>query len=376
MQNPSSFRLILIIYIFLSWLLLPVFGEYRAETSSVVTTDESARCLNCHYPRQKKLVENWEKSKHAKEEVGCYECHRSTYNDPASKRGHFGFNVQLPVSPLRCAECHEKQYQSFASSSHAMAYETIRNSKIASESEVLFETSCTLCHGNELKMENGRFAAYKWPNHGIGRINTDGSRGNCVACHSHHEYSLELARSPETCGRCHHGLTGPAYEAWNKSKHGSNWKTAAKNIDFNQTLLIPAQHDIDYPDCFVCHIAATEKKETPSTHNPGERLSWKLAGEHSVFREDWGEKRLAMQNVCSSCHGNSQIDQFYRRYDAAVIEINKKTKEAGQKIGNDLMKRNAIKAGAISAKIGAAMMGPLQIRDGLIKIERESREKD
>jgi hypothetical protein len=83
-----------------------------------------------------------------------------------------------------------------------------------------------------------------------------------------------------------------------------------------------------------------------------------------------------MQNVCSSCHGNSQIDQFYRRYDAAVIEINKKTKEAGQKIGNDLMKRNAIKAGAISAKIGAAMMGPLQIRDGLIKIERESREKD
>jgi nitrate/TMAO reductase-like tetraheme cytochrome c subunit len=347
----------------------------ESDTASVVTSDKSARCLNCHYSRQKKLVESWEKSKHARNRVGCYECHRAEPDDPAAKRGHFGFNVQLPVTPLRCAECHAEQYNSFASSSHAMAYETIRHAELASTSPVLFETSCAICHGNELKMTAGKPDAHKWPNHGIGRINTDGSRGNCVACHSHHEYDLEVARSAETCGRCHRGQTGPAYETWKGSKHGSNWHLAKVHTDFNSTVLVPSEQALDYPDCFVCHIAATDKKAGDSTHNPGERLSWKLAAMKSTFRKNWGRQRLKMQNVCRSCHGNSQVNLFYRRYDAAVMQINKLAEQAADRVENDRLKLDAIKAGAITARLGAAMMGPLQVRDGVKIIEEIDSQK-
>jgi formate-dependent nitrite reductase cytochrome c552 subunit len=190
------------------------FSAQEKYTASVVTSDETARCLNCHASRQIRLVETWEKSRHAQHGVGCYECHKADPQDHAAKNGHFSFSVQLPVSPLTCAACHQQQYASFASSSHAMAYETIRDAPLRKESPVLFEQSCAVCHGNDMQMLRGRPVGNSWPNHGIGRINTDGSRGSCAACHGHHDDSLARARSPETCGRCHRGDTGPAYEAW------------------------------------------------------------------------------------------------------------------------------------------------------------------
>lgn len=346
---------------------LPVFAQ--SYTANVVTSEESARCLNCHYERQKKLVESWENSSHARNDVGCYECHKADPFDPAAKKGHFGFNVQLPVTPLRCAECHPREYTSFASSSHALAYETIRNADLASVSPVLFESSCALCHGNELKMFNGKPEPHKWPNHGIGRINTDGSRGNCAACHGHHDYSLANARSAETCGRCHYGKTGPAYEAWKFSKHGNNWNLERVDTDFNRTGLVPSEQQLNFPDCYVCHLAPTNKDAMDSTHNPGERLSWKLATVRSTFRENWGQNRLKMQAVCRSCHGNSQVDLFYRRYDAAVMQINKIAVAAAEKAGASKKAAEGVKAGAITAKLGAAMMGPLQVRDGLDLID-------
>lgn len=357
------------VIIFAILCLLSLSARAESYTSNVVTSEESARCLNCHYERQQKLVETWEKSSHARNEVGCYECHKADPYDPAAKRGHFGFDVQLPVSPIRCAECHPREYASFASSSHALAYETIRHAELASSSPVLFESSCALCHGNELKIVNGKPEAHKWPNHGIGRINTDGSRGNCGACHGHHDYSLAIARSPDTCGRCHFGQTGPAHEAWKASSHGSNWRLSADKVDYNRKALIPAHQPLNYPDCYVCHVAPTQKDGKDSTHNPGDRLSWKLAAMKSTFRENWGEKRLQMMNVCRSCHGNSQVDLFYRRYDAAVMQINKLAEQAAAKAGQEKNRLDAIKAGAISARLGAAMLSPLHIRDGLLKID-------
>jgi hypothetical protein len=107
-----------------------------------------------------------------------------------------------------------------------------------------------------------------------------------------------------------------------------------------------------------------------STHNPGERLSWKLAALKSSFRENWGQNRLKMQAVCRNCHGNSQVDLFYRRYDAAVMQINRLAIAAAENAGNKKKIVEGIKAGAITAKIGAAMLGPLQIRDGLDQIDK------
>lgn len=351
----------------------PVFSETDPDypnvvpvnySSSVVTSDETSRCLNCHASRQIKLVETWEQSTHARNGVGCYECHRANPSDPAAKNGHFGFSVILPVSPLTCAECHPAQYASFASSSHAMAFETIKDLPLRTESPALFETSCAVCHGNELQMRRGRPLNNTWPNHGIGRLNTDGSRGNCAACHGHHDDTLKRARSPETCGKCHRGDTGPAYEAWKASRHGNDWLMTSAGVDLAAKALVPVNERLSRPDCFVCHLAPASANAT-ATHNPGERLSWKLAALQSVHTENWGEKRMQMQNSCRNCHASTQIDMYFRRFDASVLETNKLASEAVARVGSDARKLDQIKGNAIKGRMGAAMLSPLHVREAV-----------
>lgn len=338
-------------------------------TSSVVTSDETARCLNCHASRQIKLVETWEKSSHARNGVGCYECHKADPGDPAAKNGHFSFSVQLSVSPLTCAACHPAQYASFASSSHAMAFDTIKNLPIRTASPILFETTCAVCHGNELQLKRGRVLNNTWPNHGIGRVNTDGSRGNCAACHGHHDDSLKLARSAETCGKCHRGDTGPAYEAWQASRHGNNWQMTAHGINLDKKPFVPVKEGLMRPDCFVCHLAATGETAT-ATHNPGERLSWKLAALQSLHTENWGEKRMQMQASCRNCHASTQVDMYYRRLDASVLEFNRLASEAAVMVGSDSKALDLIKGAAIKGRVGAAMLSPLHTREAVERLSR------
>ncbi|MBU1105112.1 MAG: hypothetical protein KKB51_00490 [Candidatus Riflebacteria bacterium] len=332
-------------------------------TTTAQTSDETARCLACHGPRQIKLVEVWENSTHAKHGVGCYECHKADPADPSAKNGHFSFSVHLPVSPRTCAECHPAQYESFASSKHAMAFDTISEVPLRTQSPALFEQSCAICHGNDLRMQRGRPLDNTWPNHGIGRVNTDGSRGNCAACHSHHDDSMARARSPETCGKCHRGDTGPAYESWKASRHGNDWSMTAADVDLNKTGFKPINEPLKRPDCFVCHLAPANETAS-ATHNPGERLSWYLAVKRSEHREEWGEKRLTMQESCRNCHASTQIDMYYRRFDASVLEFNRLTDEAIARLtASDSQNLDRIKGNTMKGKIGAAMLSPLHVRD-------------
>ena len=64
-----------------------------------------------------------------------------------------------------------------------------------------------------------------WPNTGIGRVNLDGSRGACSACHSRHAFSKAMARQPEVCGKCHLGPDHPQAEIYDESKHGIAYRT-------------------------------------------------------------------------------------------------------------------------------------------------------
>lgn len=348
-------------------------------TSSVVTSDETARCLNCHASRQIKLVETWEKSSHAKNGVGCYECHKANPADPAAKNGHFSFSVQLSVSPLTCASCHPEQYASFASSSHAMAFATIKDLPLATESPIFFETSCAACHGNELQMKRGRILNNTWPNNGIGRVNTDGSRGNCAACHGHHDDSLERVRSPETCGRCHFGNTGPAYESWKASSHGNDWLMTASKVDLNKKALKPVNETLMRPDCFTCHLAPGSENAT-ATHNPSERLSWKLAAMQGTHTENWGQKRMQMQASCRNCHASTQVDQYYRRLDASVLEFNRlaeaavssfASNTASFSIASNSRMLDKIKRAAMKGRIGEAMLSPLHTREAVEELRQQ-----
>ena len=329
-----------------------------------VTTDETARCLNCHASRMPKLVENWEHSTHAKNGVGCYECHKAENGDPTSKQGHFSFNVQLVVSPARCGSCHQEQYQEFAVSSHATAFETIKYLPMRKDNPALFETSCVTCHGTVVNMKKGKAADNSWPNNGIGRVNPDGSLGNCASCHGYHTDSLAIARDPVTCAKCHKTDFSPAYQAWKISVHGSTNDKSTSEVDFAKKHLNLSDDAILKPNCQVCHVQASSK-DSNATHNVSGRLSWKLSSLKAVHTDDWGTKRLEMQKTCRKCHASTQIDQYYRKLDAAVVATNH---IVTNKVASDTPFWEQIKLqnSLMAFRVGLAMLGsvdPLKIEE-------------
>ena len=329
-----------------------------------VTTDETARCLNCHSTKMPKLVENWEHSTHAKNGVGCYECHKAEKGDKTAKQGHFSFNVQLVVSPARCGSCHQEQYESFAVSNHASAFDSIKYLPMRESNPILFETSCSTCHGTIVNMKKGKALDNSWPNSGIGRLNPDGSKGNCASCHGYHSDSLVIARNTSTCEKCHKTNFSPAYQAWNMSSHGSNNDKAIKDVDFSKKHLNLTEDAILKPNCQTCHIQASSKNAS-ATHNVSNRLSWKLSSLNATHTDNWGDKRLEMQKTCRNCHASTQIDQYYRRLDAAVVATNHIVKE---KIDSDtpIFQKINLQNSLMAFRIGLAMLGsvdPLKIEE-------------
>ncbi len=320
-----------------------------------VTTDETARCLNCHATRMPKLVENWEHSSHAKNGVGCYECHKAEKGDQTAKLGHFSFNVQLVVSPARCGFCHQEQYQEFAVSGHATAFDSIKYLPMRKSNPELFETSCVTCHGTEVKMKKGKAVDNSWPNIGIGRINPDGSIGNCASCHGYHNDSLAKARDFSTCVKCHKTDFSPAFQAWKMSAHGQKSGNTSEEVDFAKKHLNLSEDGILKPNCQTCHVQASTK-DTKATHDISSRLSWNLSDLKAKHTEDWGTKRLQMQKTCRNCHASSQVDQYYRRLDAAVVSTNHiidKKITSNTPIWEQISLRNSIMA----FRVGVAMLG-------------------
>ncbi|TAJ24947.1 MAG: hydroxylamine oxidoreductase, partial [Planctomycetota bacterium] len=113
-----------------------------------------------------------------------------------------------------------------------------------------------------------------WPNTGIGRLNLDGSRGSCSACHSRHDFSPRRARQPENCGKCHLGPDHPQKEVYEESKHGVAYRDliADMNLDSDQWVL--GEDYTAAPTCATCHMSANTRNGEKITHDPGTRISW------------------------------------------------------------------------------------------------------
>jgi len=155
-----------------------------------------------------------------------------------------------------------------------------------------------------------------WPNSGIGRVNLDGSRGSCSACHSRHAFSKAMARQPEVCGKCHLGPDHPQAEIYEESKHGIAYRTrkAEMSLDGDRWVV-----GVDYtaaPTCSTCHMSATGKQ--PVTHGVGARLSWTLRPVVSKKLDGWEKNRAAMKEVCTNCHDGAFIDSFYKSFDDTI----------------------------------------------------------
>ena len=400
--------------------LSPVLTAVEEKPEPLIT-EQNKGCVDCHRKLSPALVMEWERSKHAVIGTGCVDCHKAKEGELGSWK-HEGAIISALVTPKQCAECHKTEYDQFSRSHHARAGEIL-----ASLDNVLAEKAagmpgniadavngCWQCHGTIIKFkrdEKGqilRTGPYNkpvidpdtWPNSGIGRLNPDGSKGSCHACHSRHSFEAKLSRSPENCGKCHMGPDHPQIEIYNESKHGiafyANRDKMALNVDGDWVL---GKTYSAAPTCASCHIGSYMTPTGPTvanSHDVGERISWTLRpvistklnsvvftdgakedypdtkplpkiGEEvattdkivenekmvskSVTRKvarlvTWQERRDNMKGACLNCHNNTYVDNFYQQYDELVALYNDKFARPAQQLMNDLQVDGVLNAKA------------------------------
>lgn len=272
---------------------------------------------------------------------------------------HFGYNIAIIVSPQDCATCHKKEAEQFSSSHHSKAARILgsldnRLAEVVEGNKAFITlgfpegnaasavTGCWQCHGSEVKvLEEGGLDPATWPNTGIGRINPDGSEGSCSACHSRHTFSVEQARKPENCGKCHMGPDHPQLEIYQESKHGIAFYANKDKMNLDNAKWILGEDYNAAPTCATCHMSATPNQEV--THDVGLRISWNNRPILSIRPEisdaklglpgkdvSWQVRRENMQDVCSNCHSGTYVNNFYVQYDALIHLYNEKFARPGK----------------------------------------------
>ncbi len=339
---------------------------------------ESRACLQCHRQNATPAATaQWAASRHAEAGVACFECHGAEKTD-RDAFSHHGFTIAVVVSPKDCGTCHEAEAREFQASHHAKAGEILGSldnvlGEVV-EGPPAADSGCKQCHGGEVKvLEGGRLDPATWPNTGIGRLNPDGSRGSCSACHSRHAFSSSVARQPENCGKCHLGPDHPQAEIYAESKHGIAYRSKIGEMNLDSRSWVLGKDYSAAPTCATCHMSATQ--ELPLTHDVGGRISWTLRPAVSKKLDRWEERREAMQKVCRNCHARPWVENFYAQFDAAVnlyndkfavpaAEVMKKLREAGKLTPTEFDENIEWTYWELwhhegrRARHGAAMMGP------------------
>lgn len=85
----------------------------------------SKACIDCHAKEHvaPKVSEQWAMSKHAKNGVGCMECHAADAKDAdAYQHANGGPLVASKPTPKDCAQCHENEVKEYTQSKHAFPF--------------------------------------------------------------------------------------------------------------------------------------------------------------------------------------------------------------------------------------------------------------
>ena len=284
----------IVIVVVLVFVVLTEKEHLKGERKVIVKAD-SAGCVRCHGSEGKDggagadpgIVQHWHASVHAEQGIGCADCHvppgpgeiaddllnpryvvdvewnketgikntELVMNDgkPVERPDiwtHEGSEMITNVSPRTCARCHENEVAQFSHSRHSSASQFIGSvdnflGRFA-EGPAAANNGCQQCHGSVLRLADAsgddkvpRIAPDTWPNTGIGRVNMDGSWGSCTACHSRHEFSAEIARRPDNCGKCHMGPDHPQIEIYNESKHGVTFRAQHDEMNMDMSIKMP-----------------------------------------------------------------------------------------------------------------------------------------
>jgi formate-dependent nitrite reductase cytochrome c552 subunit len=332
-------------------------SNLEAATIPAELSKESSECLKCHQEVTPVIVEQWGASRHFRANVSCFECHQAAAGEPDAFE-HNGFMIATIVSPRDCARCHVNEVNQFESSHHSKAARILGSldNRLADVVEgnrgLVTEgfpegvssaavNGCWQCHGSEVKvLKDGKLDPATWPNTGIGRINPDGSEGSCSACHSRHKFSVEQARNPENCGKCHMGPDHPQIEIYEESKHGAAFHANKHKMNLDNDRWVVGKDYNAAPTCATCHMSATPSQDV--THDVGMRISWNNRPEISIRPEvadknmglpgqnvDWKKRRRNMQDVCWNCHSEGFVDSFYLQYDSLIELYHEKFAKPG-----------------------------------------------
>lgn len=332
-------------FLIVSFLLTSIHLISASEVKEGISTNitlspETKGCIDCHVLYTPGIVKDWETSRHSKitpEEamkksilekrisaenlseklsknaVGCYECHSLNEKNHKDNFEHFGYKINVVVSPLDCRTCHPAEVSQFSGSKKAYAYGNLMNNPVyatlvdtitglkktdykniitAKPSASTLHETCLGCHGTVVGVKGFKNVATKlgemsfpdltnWPNQGVGRINPDGNLGSCTACHPRHSFSIEIARKPYTCGQCHLDPDVPAWNVYRESKHGNIY--SSKFIEWNfKSVPWTIGNDFKAPTCSTCHnsliVSPSGNIIAERTHDFGSRLWVRIFG--------------------------------------------------------------------------------------------------
>ncbi len=398
----------------LVWLVMSGAGWCREAPVS----DATLECLDCHAVSHPAIVEDWRSGRHAAVtprqamavegparkvsgttvpdglqgvSVGCAECHTLRPEAHADTFEHNGYEVHVVVSPDDCRTCHAIEADQYSRNIMAHAYGNLADNtlyrqlqrailgtpaledgklQVTPENDLIRADACYYCHGTVLtvtdtelrdtdagKLEFPVIAG--WPNQGVGRINLDGSKGACTACHPRHAFSMEIARKPHTCKECHVGPDVPAYKVYLASKHGIIYTSKHQDWDFRPTPWVVGR-DFKAPTCAVCHISLLSDTEdniiNERSHEMKNRLSWRIfgliyahpqpkspdttmirnkdglplptdfnggmAGEFLLSPDQQDAHTRTMQATCLACHDTGWVRGHWQRYTHTIRETN------------------------------------------------------
>ncbi|NOY36080.1 MAG: hydroxylamine oxidoreductase [Chlorobi bacterium] len=379
---------------------------------------ETAQCIACHgqHGRGKSITEQWKLSKHAQAGVGCLACHQADTEDVDGFK-HEGYLIATIVTPKDCGQCHTQEVEEFTHSHHAdaglimgsldnvLAEVVEGHTDFNNGANPAAASGCWQCHGSRVAIQRDKDGQPQydehgvlildpktWPNTGIGRVNLDGSKGSCSACHNRHRFSVNQVRQPENCGKCHLGPDHPQLEIYQESKHGINFYAHKAEMNLDAQPWVVGEDYFAAPTCATCHMSATP--DQPVTHDVGDRISWTLrpkvsekidAGAIAQAKASgnslpadfltWEQRRSNMQNVCHQCHSKGYVESFYSQYDNQVELYNEKFGKPALQLITELRKNGLLTPASFDEKIewtyfylwhhegrrarmGAAMMGP------------------
>ena len=389
-------------------------GARTAAADSI--SSQTQECLDCHGTVTPGIVHDWETSRHSRvtvgaalakpvlqrrvsadnpaaelqqHVVGCYECHSQNAGKHKDSFDHYGYRINVIVTPLDCATCHPVEVSQYEGSKKANAYanlmenpvyhdlvstvngmKTIEGDQIVSHEPgaTNLNLSCLGCHGTVVEVDGvdtvhsaiGDVVMPRltnWPNQGVGRINPDGSKGSCTACHTRHSFSLEIARKPYTCAQCHLEPDVPAWEVYRESKHGNIFLSKGGGWDMEDVPWVVGK-DFQAPTCATCHNSTLVSPDgtviAERNHDFGSKL-WvrifgliythpqpksgnttvirnkdglplpttftdEIAGSFLIDSEEQASRLAKMEQMCQSCHGTPWVEQHFAHLDT-VMEL-------------------------------------------------------